>query len=73
MCCMMGHGTSHAHDHGAARDEAAQPPLMEILRRRYAAGEITRPQFEEMKATLGLSRAEDAAPVGGHDHAWEAG
>jgi len=26
---------------------------LEILRRRYAAGEITREQFEEMKRTLG--------------------
>jgi putative membrane protein len=26
---------------------------MEVLRRRYAAGEITKDQFEEMKRTLG--------------------
>ena len=26
---------------------------LEILRRRYAAGEITKDQFEEMKRTLG--------------------
>jgi putative membrane protein len=26
---------------------------LEILRRRYAAGEITREQFQEMKRTLG--------------------
>lgn len=73
MCCMMGHGAGHGHDHGQAGDQAAQPPLLEILRRRYAAGEITRAQFEEMKATLGLSQADRAAPVAGHDHAWEAG
>jgi uncharacterized membrane protein len=26
---------------------------LEVLRRRYAAGEITKDQFEEMKRTLG--------------------
>ncbi len=39
------------------RDEVTGPelsslPPLEILRRRYAAGEITREQFEEMRRTL---------------------
>jgi uncharacterized membrane protein len=40
----------HDHDH----DEMITPDLspIEILRRRYAAGEITREQFEEMRQTL---------------------
>ena len=54
MCCMMGHGM----DHGAATASAgAAPPesLLEVLRRRYALGEISRDQLEEMKRVLELS------------------
>jgi uncharacterized membrane protein len=42
------------HDHDRDRDELITPDLspLEILRRRYAAGEITRDQFEEMRRTL---------------------
>jgi putative membrane protein len=39
-----------------SRNVFAQPShdsALEILRRRYAAGEITKDQFEEMKRTLG--------------------
>jgi putative membrane protein len=38
------------------RSMFAQPSYdsaLEVLRRRYAAGEITKDQFEEMKRTLG--------------------
>ena len=35
---------------GAPKDE----PLMQILERRYAKGEITKDQFEQMKRDLGL-------------------
>ncbi len=38
--------------------------LLEILKRRYALGEITREQFEELKRTLGVSEANSA-----HEHA----
>lgn len=33
--------------------QPSQDSALEILRRRYAAGEITTDQFEEMKRTLG--------------------
>jgi putative membrane protein len=33
--------------------QASLDNALEILRRRYAAGEITKEQFEEMKRTLG--------------------
>ncbi len=33
--------------------QPSQDSALEILRRRYAAGEITKEQFEEMKRTLG--------------------
>jgi uncharacterized membrane protein len=41
----------HQHDEVSGPDLASLPPI-EILRRRYAAGEITREQFEEMRRTL---------------------
>jgi putative membrane protein len=40
----------------ASRSVFGQPSYdsaLEVLRRRYAAGEITKDQFEEMKRTLG--------------------
>ena len=70
MCCMMGHGM----DHGAATASAgAAPPesLLEVLRRRYALGEISGDQFVEMKATLGLSD-EKAVAAAGSGNPWEA-
>lgn len=33
--------------------QASQDSALEILRRRYAAGEISKEQFEEMRRTLG--------------------
>jgi len=39
------------HDEVSGPELASLPPI-EILRRRYAAGEITREQFEEMRRTL---------------------
>jgi len=37
---------------GYDRDDYLSVPPAEILRRRYAAGEITREQYEEMRRTL---------------------
>ena len=34
--------------------------LLDALKRRYALGEITREQFEELKRTLGVSDASSA-------------
>jgi putative membrane protein len=42
----------HTHDQGYSGPELSS---LEILRRRYAAGEITREQFEEMRRTLETS------------------
>ena len=59
--CMM-HAMDHS-DHAAhAEPRLAEPDesLLEILKRRYALGEITRAQFEEMKQTLGVSAANSA-------------
>lgn len=50
MCCMM-HGHS-GHDHPSR--SSSEESLLDLLKRRYASGEITREQFEEMKRVLGL-------------------
>ncbi len=71
MCCMLGHGM----DHGAATASAgAAPPesLLEVLRRRYALGEISRDQLEEMKVALGLSEGKAVAAAAGSGNPWEA-
>ncbi len=53
MCCMM-----HAMDHSDHNSQTTSVPqsesLLDILKRRYALGEITLQQFEEMKRVLGL-------------------
>jgi uncharacterized membrane protein len=57
----------HAMDHSTQDTEQghSHPPvgesLPEILRRRYALGEITREQLQEMKIVLGLTG--DAPPA----------
>ncbi len=55
--CMM-HGMNHSqHDaQGTTANVPAQTEsLLDILKRRYALGEITLAQFEEMKRVLGLT------------------
>ena len=55
-CCMAqemehtGHGTRPTGQDAPPRKE----PLLDILQRRYANGDITKEQFEEMKRDLGL-------------------
>ena len=73
MCCMMGHEMDHERGREpSATGHQAQETLIEILRRRYAQGEISREQFEEMKRVLGLGAGSAAgAPVGAS--AWESG
>ncbi len=57
MMCMAMHSMDHsAHDAPVAAPSAAQTEsLLDIVKRRYALGEITTAQFEEMKRTLNLS------------------
>ncbi len=74
MCCMM---MGHQMDHDAQTHSSAQPSqqtetLLDVLRRRYALGEISQDQFQEMKRVLGLSASEVEAQAGHDAHSWEA-
>jgi len=70
MMCMMGHNMDHS-GHGAHTEAAPQSEsLLDILKRRYAQGEITRVQFEEMKQVLGVSQGTGVeASTAHHPHA----
>jgi uncharacterized membrane protein len=57
MCCMMMHALDHsAHEMPTMHSNVPQnESLLDILKRRYALGEITRDQFEELKRVLDLA------------------
>ena len=69
MCCMMMHAMDHtAHTHPTTATGGPQEEsLPDIPRRRYALGEISREQFEEMKHVLGV--APERADTSGTGHA----
>jgi len=69
MMCMMGHNMDHS-GHGTHAEAAPHSEsLLDILRRRYALGEITRVQFEEMKQVLGVTQGAGAeADTAHHQH-----
>ena len=45
--------TSQGREHPVDKGPASEPP-MDIIKRRYASGEITKEQFDEMKRNLDL-------------------
>jgi len=67
MCCMMMHAMDHSNHVEAmpASGLHGQLPL-DILRRRFALGEISREELEEMKQVLGLTSEEAESGVGRH-------
>jgi len=70
MCCMMGHGMDHGGEmHGSAVEGGQRDSLLDVLRRRYAAGEISR---DQMRAVLGLSDGKAVAAAAGSGNPWEA-
>lgn len=58
MCCMMMHSMDHSmhDDHETQGTTSQDETLLQILKRRFAQGEITREQFEAMQGVLGLSQ-----------------
>ena len=70
MCCMLMHAMDHPA-HGSSTTVAGGPQeesLRDILRRRFALGEISREQFEEMKQVLGVTPENIDPPGAGHSH-----
>ncbi len=62
MCMMMYWMGLSGHDaHARPAETEAGVSLLEILKRRYALGEITREQFQQLKHTLGVSDPRSAS------------
>ena len=62
MHMMMDHGEHDGHDMQEHQTSAPQQEsLLDVLRRRYALGEINLDQFQEMQRVLGLSGSPAAA------------
>lgn len=55
MMCMVMHTMHHEEGHPSHANASQNDSLLEILRRRYALGEINREQFEEMQRVLGVT------------------
>lgn len=70
MMCMMGHTMDHtAHTNPAAQAGSRDEPLLDILKRRYALGEIDQDQFAEMKRVLGVEESPETHSMhAGHKH-----
>lgn len=66
MCCMMMHAMHPDHDAHQASANSMNEPLLEILKRRYALGEIDKGQFEQTTRILGLSVQEEGIGISGH-------
>ena len=61
MMCMMPHMMAHS-EHNDQHVNASDPSPFDILKRRYALGEITSEQFKEMMHVLSTAQTEPAHP-----------
>lgn len=70
MMCMAMHAMDHSGHDAHAMPASTAPvqgeSLLDILKRRYALGEINREQFEEMRRVLNLGASEISAEHAGH-------
>ena len=55
MMCMLMHAMHGDHAGHQQSEGNADESLLDILKRRYALGQINEDQFEQMKRVLGLS------------------
>lgn len=70
MMCMMGHAMDHSSHTGPAAQAGSQlESLLDILKRRYALGEIDQDQFAEMKRVLGVEESRAVSRPTPHEHA----
>ena len=66
MLCMLMHALHGNHGEHQATATNANESLLEILKRRYALGEISDAQFEQMKRSLGVSSSAQAEAANAH-------
>jgi len=68
MMCMAMHAMDHSgHDANAMSANSSQSEsLLDILKRRYALGEINQAQFEEMKRVLNLGATTETPAAHAH-------
>ncbi|MDE3088738.1 MAG: SHOCT domain-containing protein [Chloroflexota bacterium] len=69
MCCMMMHGmnqSGHSTPMSAMSAPQQNESLLDILKRRYALGEINQAQFEEMKRVLKVDMETETSVEHGH-------
>ncbi|MBI5029294.1 MAG: SHOCT domain-containing protein [Chloroflexi bacterium] len=60
MFCMLMHALHGNHGEHQPTATHSNESLLDVLERRYALGEISDAQLEQMKRTLGLSSASQA-------------
>ncbi len=68
MLCMLMHALHGNHDAHETAAHNPNEPLIEILKRRYALGEISHAQFEQMKRVLSLSQSAATMPQNEYPH-----
>ncbi len=69
MCCMMMHGmdqSGHSTPMSAMSAPQQNESLLDILKRRYALGEINQTQFEEMKRVLNVGASAETPTEHAH-------
>jgi uncharacterized membrane protein len=68
MCCMMMHAMDHSMhgEHEAQGASSRDETLLQILKRRFALGEITQEQYEAMRSVLGIRETASAAEHAHH-------
>ncbi len=66
MMCMLMHALHGDHDQHQMQAHSSDESLLEILKRRFALGEITEAQFEQMRRVLGLSASAQAEAANAH-------
>lgn len=66
-CCMMMHTMDCSERMGPMTSVRRQEDsLLDILRHRYASGEISREQYDEMKRVLDIGQESGPHPAGSH-------